>query len=597
MLSKLPPDVPQFFGCYIFKDAEKKPLYVGKAKNLRARLKSYFLTNVSEKIKSLRREAEEIEFIATNNEWEAFLLENNLIKQFHPKYNVLLRDDKTYPFIKINLKKSFPKAEFTRRMIKDNALYFGPFVPSSYAKKNLKIIQEFFGVATCKDPLDQTRARPCILFEMGKCLAPCVKGKISKENYRKRVEEALLFLEGKNEELLKTLQERMKEAAENQEYEIAANYRDLISAAQSLKLRQSMVIQSSGHIDFYALWGNKGSYSLESFTLFEGKVVDKKSFSFEDVELEESEFWQTALAQIYINSEIIPDEICVSSDFDGIELVSKLLSEKKGKKVKISSPKSGKKLSLIKTLLKNAELSFSFETKESAKLEPLREILGLKNPIKRIECFDVSHFQGEAPYVSLVVWEEGKFLKKEYRTFSLKEAKGGDDYGAIKEALFRRGRRIVEEGKALPNLILIDGGANQAQSAKEALELCGAKETAVLGLAKKEEKLFLPKSSLPLDFEKKSPLMLLLRKIRDEAHRFAIKTSKKRIEKNRLSSPLLSIEGIGEATAKKLLKYFLSTENVLKADKETLEKAVGKRSAKIILKWKEKKEISRGEKK
>lgn len=587
MLSKIAADVPEVFGCYIFKDAEKKPLYVGKAKNLRARLKSYFLKNVSEKIKSLRREAEEIEFIATNNEWEAFLLENNLIKQFHPKYNVLLRDDKTYPFIKINLKKSFPKAEFTRRMIKDNAIYFGPFVPSSYAKKNLKIIQEFFGVATCKDPLDQTRARPCILFEMGKCLAPCVKGKISKENYRNRVEEALLFLEGKNEELLKMLQERMKDAAENQEYEIAANYRDLISAAQSLKLKQSMVIQSSGHIDFYALWRHKGSYSLESFTLFEGKVVDKKSFSFEDVELEEDEFWQTALAQIYINSEFIPDEICVSSNFEGIELVAKLLSEKKGKKVKISSPKSGKKLSLIKTLLKNAELSFSFETKESAKLEPLREILGLKNPIRRIECFDVSHFQGEAPYVSLVVWEEGKFLKKEYRTFSLKEAKGGDDYGAIKEALFRRGKRSIEEGKDLPDLILIDGGANQAQSAKEALEFCGAKETAIIGLAKKEEKLFLPKSSQPLDFEKNSPLMLLLRKIRDEAHRFAIKTSKKRIEKNRLSSPLLSIEGIGEATAKKLLKYFLSTENVLKADKETLEKAVGKRSAKIITKWKE----------
>lgn len=588
MLFKIPPDVPEVCGCYIFKDAEKKPLYVGKAKNLRARLKSYFLKNVSEKIKGLRKEAEEIEFIATNNEWEAFLLENNLIKQFHPKFNVLLRDDKTYPFIKINLKKSFPKAEFTRRMVKDNALYFGPFVPSSYAKKNLKIIQEFFGVATCKDPLDQTRSRPCILFEMGKCLAPCVKGKISKENYRKRVEEAVLFLEGKNEELFKILKERMKEAAEKQDYETAANYRDLTSAAQSLKLKQSMVIQSSGHIDFYALMGNKGNYSLESFTLFEGKVVDKKSFSFEEVELKEDEFWQTALAQIYINSEFIPDEICVSSNFEGVELVLKLLSEKKGKKVKISSPKSGKKLSLIKTLLKNAELTFSSQLKESAKLEPLREILGLKSPIKRIECFDVSHFQGEAPYVSLIVWEDGKFLNKEYRVFSLKEAKGGDDYGALKEAVFRRYKRIVEEGGKQPNIVLIDGGANQAQSAKEAIELCGVGKTAVLGLAKKEEKLFLPKSDEPLETKKDSPFMLILRRIRDEAHRFAIKTSKNKLEKTRLSSPLLSIPGIGQKTAKKLLKSFLTTENVLKAEKEDLEKAVGKRWAKRIIEWREK---------
>ncbi|MCX7829787.1 MAG: excinuclease ABC subunit UvrC [Acidobacteria bacterium] len=596
MVSQIPGGVPDSCGCYIFKDAEKKPLYVGKAKNLKARLKSYFQKNVSEKIKRLRREAEEVEFIATNNEWEAFLLENNLIKQFRPKFNVLLRDDKTYPFIKINLKKNFPKGEFTRRMIKDGAIYFGPFVPSSYAKKNLKIIQEFFGVATCKDPLDQTRKRPCILFEMGKCLAPCVKGKISKENYRKRVEEAVLFLEGKNEELLKILEERMKESASNQEYETAANYRDLIVAAQSLKLKQSMVIQSSGHIDFFALFGERGTFILESFIVVDGRVVDKKSFLFEEVELEKDELWETTLTQIYSSTDFIPDELCLSSDFSNSGLVSKFLSEKKGTIVKVTAPKSGKKFSLIKTLLKNAELSYKTRLKESAKLEPLREFLNLKKPIKRIECFDVSHFQGEAPYVSMVVWEEGKLLKKEYRTFSLKDAKGGDDYGALKEVLFRRGKRALEEGANLPDIYLIDGGANQAHSALEGLNLCGITDAAVIGLAKKEEKLFLPKAKEPIDFEKDSPLMLLLRKIRDEAHRFAIKTSKSRIEKTRFSSPLLAIEGIGEATAKKLLRQFLTTENVLNADLETLTKAVGKRSAKTILKWK-KNELSRGEKK
>lgn len=589
MISSLPKEVPEVCGCYLFKDSEKKILYVGKAKNLKLRIKSYFLKNVSEKIKRLRTEAEEIEFIVTNNEWEAFLLENNLIKQFHPKFNILLRDDKTYPFIKVDLKKSFPKVEFKRKMDKKDAKYFGPFVPSSYAKKNLKIIQEFFGVATCKDPLDGTRVRPCILFEMGKCLAPCVKGKVSKEVYRKRVEEVILFLEGKNEELIKLLEERMKESAQKQEYETAANYRDLISAAKSLKLNQSMVNQNLGHIDFYGLFGEKETFVIENFTIFDGKVVEKKSFCFKNVELGKDELWQTALTQIYSNTSFIPDEICLSSNFEGMDFLQKFLTEKKGKTVKISSPKSGKKNQLLKTLIKNAEFSFKSLAKEVNALEPLQKILNLSLPIKRIECFDVSHFQGEAPYVSLVVWEEGKFLKKEYRKFSLKESKGGDDYGAIKEAVFRRYKRLNDQKGQLPDLILIDGGANQASSALEGLKFSNCQKIPILGLAKKEEKLYLPKEKVPLETKSDSSFMLILRKIRDEAHRFAIKTSKEKIEKIRISSPLLSVPGIGETIAKKLLKLFLTTENVIKADKESLEKAVGKRWAKKIIEWRNQK--------
>ncbi len=590
MVSINPSDIPEVFGCYIFKDENKKALYVGKAKNLRARIRSYLLKNVSEKIVRLRNEAAEIEFIATNNEWEAFLLENNLIKQFHPKYNVLLRDDKTYPFLKINLKKNFPKVEFTRRMEKDGSLYFGPFVPSSNARKNLKAIQEFFGVATCKDPLDQSRSRPCLLYEMGKCLAPCVKDKISKENYRKRVEEVLLFLEGKDEELLKILKKRMTEAAERQEYEIAASYRDLLFAAESLKLKQNVVFQSSGHIDFYALIGEGDTFVAEKFTIIEGKIVERKNYFFEDVELKKDELWETFLTQIYSNTKTIPVEICVSEEFKSLNLVSKFLSEKLQRKVRIWNPKSGKKCQILNTLTKNGIFSLSMRLGESAKLELLRKILKLQKTIKHIECMDVSHFQGEAPYVSLVVWKGGKFEKGEYRKFALKEASGGDDYGAIEEAVFRRYRDVLEEGKELPDLILIDGGANQAQSALKGLNKLNL-NVSVLGLAKKEEKLFLPGKKEPLNFEKNSPLMLILRKIRDEAHRFAIKTSKRKMEKTRTTSPLLSIKGIGEKSAKKLLKFFLTTENVLKADRETLEKVVGKRSAKAILKWREEKNL------
>lgn len=590
MIPKAPPDIPDAFGCYIFKDENKKPLYVGKAKNLRARVRTYFLKNVSEKIRKLRNEATEIEIIVTNNEWEAFLLENNFIKQFHPKYNVLLRDDKTYPLIKINLKKNFPKVEFTRRIEKDDSLYFGPFVPSSNAKRNLKIIQEFFGVATCKDPLDQSRSRPCLLYEMGRCLAPCVKDKISKENYRKRIEEVLLFLEGKNDELLRTLKVRMAEAAAKQEYEMAANYRDLLFAAESLKLKQNVVFQSSGHIDFYALIGEGNTFIAENFTVIEGKIVDRKNYLFEDVELEKDELWETFLTQIYSNCETIPLEICVSEEFKGLNLVSKFLSEKCGREVKIWRPNSEKKSQIIKTLTKNGHLALTMRLGEITKLEPLRKLLGLNNLIRKIECFDVSHFQGEAPYVSLVVWKEGSFQKREYRKFALKECSRGDDYGAIAEAVYRRYKKVLEEEGELPDLILIDGGANQAQSALNSLNKLKL-SVAVLGLAKKEEKLFLPRNKAPLDFQKNSPLMLVLRKIRDEAHRFAIKTSKRKIEKTRIASPLLSIKGIGEKTTKKLLKFFLTTENVLKTDKETLEKVVGKRGAKIILKWREEKKM------
>lgn len=593
MIDKPPENVPFSSGCYIFKDKERKPLYVGKAKNLRARLNSYFQTNVSEKLKRLKNEANEIEIILTNSEWEAFLLENNLIKQFHPKYNVLLRDDKTYPFIKVNIKQPFPKAIFTRKMEKDNAIYFGPFVPSSYAKKNLKIIQEFFGVATCKDPLDQKRLRPCILFEMGKCLAPCVKGKVSKENYRKRVEEAILFLSGKNDELLKILEERMKESASRREYETAANYRDLLFAAKSLSLKQSIVTKDEGHIDLFAVYGEDETYLIESFIVLKGKVVEKRSYTFERVELNRGELFETGLMQIYSNVDFIPDKVYVSEEFENMELVSKYLSEKKGKNIEIKVPKRGTKRQLINTLLKNCEISFKAMDKEIRKLKPLSLYISSKSVIKRIECFDVSHFSGESPYVSMILWENGEFIKEEYRRFKLTKAKGGDDYGAIKEAVLRRYKRLKEEALPFPDLILIDGGSNQAAAALSSIKELGIEGLNILGLAKKEEKLFLPSQKEPLPLTKDSEVLLILRKIRDEAHRFANEATKKSLIKERLQPSFLKIEGVGEKSAKLLLKHFLTTENLIKAPFEDLVKIVGKKVANKIIKWRE--EVKRGQ--
>ena len=589
MALKAPQNIPTSSGCYIFKDKDKKPLYVGKAKNLKARVKTYFSGMVSEKIRSLRNEAREIEFVITNSEWEAFLLENNFIKQFHPKYNVLLRDDKTYPFIKVTVNHPFPKAIFTRRMEKDKSLYFGPFVPSSYAKKNLKIIQDFFGVATCKDPLDQSRIRPCLLYEMGRCLAPCVKDKISKEKYRKRVEEAILFLSGKNDELIKVLEERMKESSLKQEYESAANYRDLLNAAKSLSLKQSIVTRDEGHLDFYALYGEDDFYVIENFIVLKGKVVERKSFTFERVELDRGELFETALTQIYSSSDFIPEKVYVSEQFEGLELVSKFLSEKKGKKVEVLVPKAGVKRELIKTLLKNCESNLKRRETESAILKPLSDFLNLNQKIKRIECFDASHYGGEVPYVSMVLWEEGKFVKRGYRKFSLHEAKGGDDYAALKEAVFRRYKRVKEENDLFPDLILIDGGANQASSALQSLKELQIENIPVLGLAKKNEELFLPSGREPLPFEKSSQVLLVLRKIRDEAHRFAIKASSKKLLDKRLSPSFAKIEGVGEKSAKKLLRHFLTTDNLLKASEEELTKVVGRRISKKIVRWRDEK--------
>jgi excinuclease ABC subunit C len=590
MLKKAPIKLPDTPGCYIFRDSEKKPIYVGKAKKLRSRVHSYFAKHAPEKVKRLRAEASSLEFIVTNNEWEAFLLENNFIKQFHPKFNILLRDDKTYPFIKLSVKDSFPKAVLTRKIAKDSSVYYGPFVPGSYAKKNLKVIQEFFKVATCKDPLNGTRTRPCLLYEMGHCLAPCVAGKVKREDYKKRIEEVLLFLEGKNSELFELLEKRMKDAAAAQEYESAAHYRDLLEATKSLQARQNIVTKSEGHEDYFALYGEGRRFVFTGFTVINGRVVDRRRHFIDDAELNADELFESLVMQVYSNSGFIPDIVILSCEVGGAGLLSKYLSERKGLKVNVGSPKTGKRAALVKTLLKNAEIEFRLQLSEVEKLEPLRKILDIGSPINRIEAFDVSHLGGEAPMVSLVVWQEGKFVKKEYRKFSLKEAQGGDDYSAIEEVVFRRYSRLAEENAASPDMILIDGGANQAQSAFKGFSKSGASPVCIVGLAKKEEKLYLPRAKKELPLASDIPSMLILRKIRDEAHRFAIKSSKMKLSKNRFSSPLMNIEGVGPKTAKKLLKFFMTTENVMSAEKEQLEKLVGKRAAVKIIKWREEKQ-------
>lgn len=582
--SSLPPARP---GCYIFRDARKRPLYVGKAKSLRARVASYFQEGVAPKIERLRRQADSLEFIVTRSEWEAFLLENNLIKQFKPRFNSLLKDDKTYPFIKLTVKDRFPKAAFTRRTERDGALYFGPFVPGWQAKKNLRTLQEHFKVATCRDPLDGSRKRPCLYFEMGQCFAPCMKGWVQPEAYREVVEAARLFLEGHAAELRARLEERMRDAARRQEYELAAHYRDLALATAGLGGRQSVARAGEGHWEYFALYGGGDCFVLHAFVVVDGKVVDRKRWRLDGAGRPAEEVLSAALRRLYGNAASLPDGVCASADFEDRPLLARFLSERKGRRVEVLVPRRGGKAALVASLLENARLEFESKASPAAVLAPLAEALGLPEPPSRIECFDVSHSAGEETVASCAVWESGGMRKSQYRHFRIKGARGADDFAALAEAVGRRYRRVLEEGGELPGLLLIDGGLGQVNAASESLAQVLPERLPVAGLAKREELLFRPGDPRPVALRRDSPALHLLQQIRDEAHRFALKAHRAGRSKARLASPLLEIPGVGPVTARRLLRAFMTTGAVKAASFEQLEKAVGKAAASKVRRWAE----------
>jgi len=585
MLDSAPEKVPRKPGCYIFRDGKKRPLYVGKAKDLRSRIAHYFQERTPLKIQRLRRDAEELEFIVTANEWEAFLLENNLIKQFKPPYNTLLKDDKTYPYLKLTVKDTYPKAVFTRKPEKDGALYFGPFVPGWQAKKNLRVLQEHFRVVTCRDPLDGTRPRPCLYYEMGQCYAPCVKGRVSPESYKKVVEEARLFLEGKTAELREELKRRMVSAADRKEYELAAHYRDLAIASESLGGRQAVARPGEGHWDFFALYGAGESYVLHGFVVVDGKVVDRRRWRLSDVDLQGGELMASLLMRLYGNIPVLPDGVVVSVEFDDMPLLERFLSERKGRKVPVVYPQRGEKASLISTLMENARLEFDSQVDPSVVLKPIAAALGLPATPARIECFDISHSAGEATVAACVVWEGGRMRNSEYRHFNVKTVEGVDDFASMAEVVGRRYLRVQNEGGDLPGLVLIDGGLGQVNAAHEVLSGLLPDPPPLAGIAKREEWLFRPHVPEPVILSRDSPALHLLQQIRDEAHRFAVAHHRRRRAKARILSPLLHIPGVGPVTAKKLLRTFLTTDAVKAAGEEQLAKAVGKRAAKKIGDW------------
>lgn len=579
MLERPSEPFPSRPGCYLFRDARGRPLYVGKARNLRARLSSYFQEKVSDKVARLRRQAASVETVVTASEWEAFLLENNLIKQFRPRFNTLLKDDKTYPFLKLTVREPFPKALFTRRVERDGSLYFGPFVPGWQARRNLKLLQQHFKIATCRDPLDGSRPRPCLYYEMGQCFAPCVKGKVSPSDYAAAVEAARLFLEGKDRALRENLKTRMEEAARRQDYETAAHYRDLLKATAFLSNRQAVTRPGEGHWELFALYGGGGSFFLHSFTLVDGKVVNQRHWTLDALEEKEEEVFSAALMRLYGNAPAIPDGICISRDLPDRPLLERFLEERKGRKVPVRVPKRGPKADLVATLLENARLAFQSGGDPSASLRELQHLLGLPSPPHRMEAFDISHFQGGETTASSVVFEEGRPRKEAYRRYRVRTVAGVDDFASLAEAAVRRYQRLFKAGEPLPDLVLIDGGRGQVAAVHRALEPILPAVPPLVGLAKREEQLYRWPDSEPLVLSRDSPALHLLMALRDEAHRFAVAGHRARRSRARLESPLLALPGVGPKTAARLLRAFLTTDAVRKATVEELQRVVGRASA------------------
>jgi excinuclease ABC subunit C len=597
--------LPESPGVYLFKDAGGTVLYVGKARNLRSRVRSYFLESrwMDAKTGSLAREIAELETIVVGNEREALALEHNLIKQYRPKFNVVLRDDKTYPYIKFTAGEKYPRVYFTRRIKKDGSLYFGPYFPSSLARRILHFVHKRFMVPSCTVDLARSHARPCLQYYIKRCLGPCVTGLTTDDRYEEAARDVRLFLEGRRHDLMKSLEERMTSAAEKELFEQAAAYRDLLRTLEDIEERQRIAATQGDDTDVLAYYAEPPLVAADLFHLRGGRVVDRREFYWEDLEeFDQQEFVPSLLKQLYLEAEYLPKAIHVSIDFEDREPLEEVLTERAGHKVEILTPQRGTKRAFLDLVESNAKHSFEQRfrvLKPSSKAigEALQNTLNLADEPKRIESFDISHIQGTDTVASMVVWENGRMKKADYRKFIIRGEEGrsgegangsplrqNDDFASMREAVTRRYRRLQEEKKELPDLILIDGGIGQLHAAAQALESLQIINQPVASIAKKEEILYvLGQESEPLILERHSPVLHLIQQIRDETHRFAVTFHRQRRGKRQTETALNEIPGIGPRTAQKLLKEFGSVANIQRAGVVELSRVVARKSAEKIL--------------
>jgi excinuclease ABC subunit C len=603
--------LPESPGVYLFKDAGGRVIYVGKARALRNRVRSYFLESrwTDAKTGSLAREIADLETIVVANEREALALENNLIKQYHPKFNIMLRDDKTYPYIKFTTAEKYPRVYFTRRIIKDGSLYFGPYFPASLARRILHFVHKRFLVPSCTVDLTRPHPRPCLQYHIHRCLGPCVPGLTTDERYAEAAHDVRMFLEGRRHDLVKSLEKRMATAAEKELYEQAAAYRDLLRTLEDIEERQRIASAQGDDTDVLAYYAEPPLVAANLFHLRAGRVVDRREFYWEELEeFSPAEFVPALLKQLYLEADYLPKAIHVPEEFEDREVLEELLSERAGHKVEIFTPQRGSKKAILDLVRSNAEHSFTqrfrvLKPNSKAIAEALQNALNLPEEPVRIESFDISHMQGTDTVASMVVWEKGRMKKSDYRKFIIRGEERAevlrvvdqrwqnDDFASMREAVSRRYRRLQEEKKSLPSLILIDGGIGQLHAAAQALDSLQIINQPLASIAKKEEILYVyGQENEPIILDRHSPVLHLIQQIRDETHRFAVTFHRQRRAKRQTSSALLEIPGVGPKTTQRLLREFGSIANVRRAGLERLSEIVSRRSAERVLAHLEKSE-------
>lgn len=588
-------ELPPSPGIYQFFDGRERVLYIGKAKSLRDRVRSYFVSEAQAdpKRSGLLADARSIRTILVNNEKEALALEDNLIKRHKPKYNILLRDDKTYPYIKLTREK-YPRVYVTRRLKKDGATYFGPYFPGNLAHRLVHFIHRHFKVPSCSVDLSRHHPRACLEFHIHRCHGPCVKGLVADATYEKAVEDVRAFLGGRRQTLVRDLKKRMLEASGALEFERAAALRDLASTVEEVTEKQRVAAAEGRDIDFVGIHAESPLVAVNVFHVRNGRVVDRREFYWEDIAAyDASKFLGSLLPQLYLGTRQAPSSIKVPTHFEGLGALAELLSEKRGSKVEISVPQRGSGKALLDLVGTNAKQCFEqrFRIRKPAAskvMEAWYDALDLPLPEgaaksgSRIECFDISHTQGTEVVASMVVWENGAMRKGEYRKFIVSR-QANDDFAAMREVVRRRYARLQAEQKPFPALVLVDGGVGQLHAAAESLEDLGLAAQPLAAIAKREELVYVRgHESDPVRLDRFNPILHAIQQIRDEAHRFAITFHRQRRAKSTLRSELLLIPGIGESTVRKLLQEFGSIQGIREAHDETLTAAIGASRAEAV---------------
>lgn len=615
--------LPASAGVYLYKNAEGEVIYVGKANNLRSRVSSYFREGRLEDAKTdtLVREAVDVDYIIVANDKEALALENHLIKQKQPRFNILLRDDKTYPYVKLTLGERYPRVYVTRRLRKDGSAYYGPYFPANLAYRIVDLIHRHFLIPSCKVDLGRFHPRPCLQYYIGRCLGPCVEGLTTTGAYQEAVRDVKLFLEGRPTDLSHSLRQRMAKAAEAEEYERAAKYRDLISTVEQLQEKQRIAAVEGDDADVFGYHYENAMLAVNLFHMRGGRVLDRREFFWEDLPeftsdqagadalvrpaesssadsatgFRPGEFLSALLKQLYIGQPYVPRNIYVPVDFEDRETLEEVLSEQiaagggRATRVNIVVPQRGDKRSLLDLAGNNAKQSYDQRfrvMKPNTKViqEALQDALGMPDLPRRIECFDISHIQGAETVASMVVWEDGRMKKSDYRKFIIRSVDGVDDFASMREVVTRRYKRLQEEKKPMPSLVLIDGGLGQLHAGAESLGALEIINQPMAAIAKREEIIYvLGQEDEPVVLDHHSPVLHLIQLIRDEAHRFAVTFHRKRRQMRDRATELRDIPGVGERTTRRLLEHFGSVQAVKQADSAALYSVVTRAQAEAIL--------------